>query len=140
MGADYSIVREQRLVHMTLAGRVTDSDLLAVQTRLRGDHRFQPDFRQFVDATALAEVAVTPEGLCAVAACSAFGAGARRAMVAPSDVAYAMGRMYQRLREGSPDRVEVFKEWSEALEWLGLAGWSSAGRSSPQPVLHGSGT
>jgi hypothetical protein len=126
MGADYSIVSEQRLVHMTLAGRLTDADLMAVQARLRDDDRFHPDYRQLVDATALSEIAVTPEGLCAVAACAAWGAGSRRVMVAPLEVAYAMGRMYQKLRDGGEDRVEVFTDWSEALAWLGLSDASPA--------------
>jgi len=131
MGADYSIVSEQRLVHMTLAGRLTDADLMAVQARLRADDRFQPDYRQLVDATALSEVAVTPEGLCAAAACAAWGAGSRRVMVAPLDVAYAMGRMYQKLREGGEDSVAVFTDWSEALAWLGLSGASPAPAGFP---------
>lgn len=137
MGADYSIVSEQRLVHMTLAGRLTDADLLAVQARMRDDERFQPDYRQLVDATALSEVAVTPEGLCAVAACAAWGAGSRRVMVAPLEVAYAMGRMYQKLREGGEDRVAVFTDWSEALAWLGLSGAAPApvGLASPGPAM-----
>ncbi|HSU15620.1 hypothetical protein [Longimicrobium sp.] len=130
MGADYSIVREHRLVHMTLAGRLTDSDLLAVQARMRSDRLFRPDYCQVVDATGLSEVAVTLEGLCATAAGTVFGTGSRRAMVAPSDVAYAMGRMYKKLRGDSPDRLEVFKEWAEAVAWLDLSGWTA-----PEPAL-----
>jgi hypothetical protein len=136
MSATCSIVREQGLVHLTLEGRLTDADLLAVQARMRGDEGFRPDFRQIVDATSLSEVAVTPEGLCAVAACAAWGAGSRRAMVAPSDVARAMGRMYQKLREGGPDRVAVFTDLGEALAWLGLPALPSPADS---PALSGSG-
>ena len=49
-----------------------------------------------------------------------IGPGAKLALVAPQDELFGLGRMYQMLRDSSPVEVRVFRERSEAEEWLGL--------------------
>jgi hypothetical protein len=49
-----------------------------------------------------------------------FWAGARRALVVTSDVVFGMARMYQILRDESPDELEIFREMDGALQWLGV--------------------
>ena len=51
---------------------------------------------------------------------------ARMAIVAPTDLAFGLGRMYQAYRamksEGVPRHVGVFRTMAEALEFLGIEG------------------
>ena len=44
----------------------------------------------------------------------------RVALVASSDAAYGLSRMYQTFRSESPLDLRVFREMSEARTWLGL--------------------
>jgi hypothetical protein len=50
-----------------------------------------------------------------------FWAGARRALVITNDVLFGMARMYQLLKDESPDELQIFRNMDEALQWLGLA-------------------
>jgi hypothetical protein len=47
-----------------------------------------------------------------------FGAGARRALVVTSDVVFGMARMYQILRDESPDELQIFRKVDDAFRWL----------------------
>ena len=47
--------------------------------------------------------------------------GVKIAFVASSDAAFGMARMYQAFRAGSQASFHVFREMSEAREWLGLS-------------------
>jgi hypothetical protein len=51
------------------------------------------------------------------------------AIVAPEDLAFGLGRVYEAYREGndqSSKRVGVFRTWAEAWTFLGLGGESEA--------------
>jgi hypothetical protein len=42
----------------------------------------------------------------------------KTAIVATSDIAFAMARMFQILRGDSPDEIRVFKDYEDARRWL----------------------
>jgi hypothetical protein len=126
MPCSYTILPESRFVYTRGWGVVTDAMILAQARALGSDPRFQPSFAHFYDLRE-AEIAFTSEGVREVALASPFGAGARRAFVSgSSDSLFGMVRMYEILREPSPDKIEVFRTVEEALRWLGAsapAGW-----------------
>lgn len=48
----------------------------------------------------------------------ALGYATRLAIVAPSDLGYGLGRMYEMMRAGAPEEIGVFRDVAEALAWL----------------------
>lgn len=126
MPCSYTILPESRFVYTRGWGVVTDAMILAQARALRSDPRFQPSFAQLYDLRE-AILAFTAAGVREVALISPFGVGARRAFVSgPSDSVFGMVRMYEALRERTPDNVEGFRSVHEALRWLGTSappGW-----------------
>lgn len=48
----------------------------------------------------------------------ALGHATRLAIVAPGDLGYGLGRMYEMMRTGAAEEVGVFREMDEAFDWL----------------------
>lgn len=110
---------ERGLVLTRLVGPVTTSEVEEHNRNLAEDPQFEPHFRQLVDVTEM----TTLHDSAAVkksATVHAFSPGARRAVVAPSDAAFGMSRMFAIQSEMAGQRVEVFRTMSEAKAWLGV--------------------
>jgi len=101
-------------------GTLTDEELAENSRTLRDDPRFQPDFSQLADLRGVTLLTATRTGIRYLAQINPFGAGARRAIVVGSEVAFGMARMYDLTRADALDEVEVFRDLPDALDWLGL--------------------
>jgi hypothetical protein len=109
------------LVVVVMTGVVSDDDLVQGTEYLRGHPDFQPHFDQLVVGTAIERFNVTREGVMKVTSGEPIFAGpSRRALVAPSQVAFGMSRMFELLRDGRAGEINVFRSEREALQWLGL--------------------
>jgi hypothetical protein len=116
----YEIDRARRVVLSTAMGTVTDEEL---QTHMRGlaaDPNFDPTYRQLVDLRDVSKVDVTSGGLRALGRSNPWKAPTRRAVVCERDVVFGLARMYELLTGDDPHEVRVFREISEALDWLAL--------------------
>ena len=109
MPGAYTIDLARSLVLSRGWGVVTDRELLAHARALTADLRDVTDAQVTASTNKQMLVRLNP-----------FGAGARRAMVVTCDVAFGMARMYQIPRDGSPDKLEIFREMDDALQWLGI--------------------
>ena len=107
------------LVFTTLHGVLTADDLAAYRTVLAADPAFHATFREFLDASALSSVAVPCSHLRDLARRSVFAAGARRAIYAPTPLAFGVARVFHAYYDG-PVELHVFRERGEARRWLGL--------------------
>jgi len=105
---------------------LTLADLLTHARALRGDPGFVPSFRQIVDLRDVTDLEIDASGIRQIADESPFGAGASRAIVVKSDVNYGLARMFQMLRAHAPDEIQIFRDMSPALAWLGLTQDQSA--------------
>jgi hypothetical protein len=122
MPVGYTIDLARSLVLSRGWGVVTDRELLAHARALSADPRFARSFHQLADLRDVTDARVTESTKKQMLVrLNPFGAGARRAMVVTCDVAFGMARMYQILRDGSPDELEIFREMDDALQWLGIA-------------------
>jgi hypothetical protein len=121
MPGSYAIDTGRSLVLSRGWGVLTDGELLAHVRALAIDQRFAPHFCQLADLRDVTTFEVSSATIRAMASLNPFGVGARRALVVGSDVAFGMARMYQILRDESPDVFEIFREIVPALDWLGLA-------------------
>lgn len=116
MNVDQQIDQEQRLVVLTITGRMNDGDLLSLADRVEKDEAISRDFGLVMDMRLADGDAITTEGVRALASRRlALNASSRRAVVVPSGLGYGMARMYQMLRtEGSPN---VFTDYDAAYRW-----------------------
>ena len=120
MPAGYTIDLERSLVLSRGWGVLTDRELLAHVRALTADPRFAQNFCQLGDLRDVTDVQITAATIREMVRLNPFWAGARRALVVTSDVVFGMARMYQILRDESPDELEIFREMDGALQWLGV--------------------
>jgi hypothetical protein len=118
MPCAYTIDLARSLVLSRGWGEVTDRELLAHVRALTADPRFARSFHQFIDLRDVTDVQITASTIREMVKLNPFGAGARRAVVVTSDVVFGMARMYQILRDESPDEFEIFRKLDDALRWL----------------------
>jgi hypothetical protein len=125
MSVDCVFFSNPPLVVTTGSGVVTDEELLACWQEEYADARIPWEAPGFLDLRAVERFEVTSAGLRKLVALDAkyteqHGLLMRSAIVAPSDLAFGMSRMYQILSDGDLHSVGVFRSLSDAEEWLGV--------------------
>jgi hypothetical protein len=120
MPLDYRIDVSLRTVFTTPFGTLTDRELREHVEALRNHPGFGSDFNQLFDGRAVTSVEISGACLREIAAARVFGEGSLRAFVMGTDVAFGMGRMFEMLRDDSPDQIRVFRNIDDARAWLGL--------------------
>ncbi len=124
MPIGYSIDKNLGVVLTTATGRLTDEDILEDKRQLTSDPDFSPGLVELSDIRAVTELAVTPEGIAKMVMQDAEDAdklGAHKlAIVVSKEVAFGLARMYESMTEQNMPNVQIFREMSEAREWLGL--------------------
>jgi hypothetical protein len=110
-------------LNIRFTGTVTDADLMTTFQRLYQDPRHRVGMRELTDCRPVERVEITGAGLQRLAdATSAWldpsGTGWKVAVVVPNDEVFGLGRMYELLREGSPENVRVFRDLVLAEQWL----------------------
>ena len=111
---------EREIVLTRLDGVVPEDEVEDHNRRLGEDPRFRPHYRQLVDVSGLTEIAYDTGAVKRAAEKHVFAPGARRAIVAPSDAAFGMSRMWAIQSEPAGQRIEVFRDIEAAKAWLGL--------------------
>jgi hypothetical protein len=122
MGMSYTIDQARRIVRSRGWGVVSSRDLLDLTSRLLADPAFDPTFRGLTDLSDVTEVRVETPAMVESASTPTYIPGTRRAVVAPSDVAFGMARMFASYAERSGQEVRVFRAMREAEAWLEGAG------------------
>jgi hypothetical protein len=126
MPIEYTIDHDRRLVIARGCGALTSDEMFAYQH----DVWLCPDvagYDELVDMSAVEQiVAPSPQRIAQLARLRQMDDPARRskfAVVAPQDLAYGLGRMYQTQRSmetQSTKEVRIFRTMREALEYLGV--------------------
>jgi hypothetical protein len=120
MGMRYLIDPVRRLVRVRAWGTITTADLQDFTSRLMADSQFNGDFSSLTDLSEATGVSVDQGELKATAWMQLYNPGVRRAIVAPSDLMFGMGRMYATHAEREGQDVRVFRTLAEAEAWLEL--------------------
>lgn len=121
MPLSYWIAPESQLVVVRGRDTVTEQEALGLRYSLCTHPRFDPSFRELIDQRRVTGVQLSEEGLKRLATLNPYGSKSRRAVVAPDEAVYQIARRYQQSRPRSPDTLEVFQSWVDALGWLRLA-------------------
>jgi len=138
MPGSFKIHVPKRLVFTRGWGVLVGEEVTGHALALRADPRFAPNFVQLGDFSAVTEFRVETKAVQALALINPWGPGARRAVVAPNDESYGMARMYQILTKNPPEELKVFRDFDDALRWLGLTDWAdvqAALQLEPETVI-----
>jgi hypothetical protein len=118
--ASYTIDTDRKLVVTRIWGAATEDEIYDHGQRLRNDPQFRPEFRQLVDMTELTEIRVGSGVIRDASRNQFFAPGVRRAVVANSEAAFGMARMYAIASEMEGQTIEVFRDMNAAKAWLNL--------------------
>ena len=120
MSTHFEIDHARRLVRSTSTGRLTDEDLRAHNRELIDSSDFDPVYRHLWDVRGVTELDVTTGGLRGVRSSLPWTKHTRRAFVCGSDEVFGVARMAEMLNDEGPSEIHVFRDMSEATDWLGL--------------------
>ena len=121
---EFSYDRERGIRTAVFRGVVGDHELLSAYEELLRDPDYAPDAHDLVDLRPVERFEVSAEALRRLVdmfrPIDRLGYRTRLAIVAGSDHAYGMARMYELLRgDDVPEEIEVFRDMDAALRWLG---------------------
>jgi hypothetical protein len=117
--ASYKIEKDRRLVMSHAWGAFTYADAVAHKEKLLADRDFDPTYSQIMDFTHVTEIRLSANELLTFAEFDVFSRQSRRAIIAPEDVKFGLGRMFATLRESRGETgIGVFRTLEEALEWV----------------------
>lgn len=105
-----------KCVVVEFVGEVTDDDVTGSATALFQHPDHDPSYHRLIDARRVTKVSATGDAVREVARRWAPLITGRAALLANSDAAFAMMRMYE-LYVDDP-RVRVFRKRAEAIRWL----------------------
>ncbi len=120
MPVEYEIDKRHGIVYTRASGELSDEEAFAHQRRLKKDPDFDPTARQLLDFSSVTHFRISPEAIRTLASKDPWTAGARRAFVAPQDLSFGMARMHQVWMADDSKSISVFRNLSEARQWLGL--------------------
>jgi hypothetical protein len=127
MPISYTVDSDKGRVVVRFTGTVRDQDLFTTCHELYGDPRHRIGMPELTDCRVLQRAEFTGAGLRVLARMTATKLDPAQqpwkvAVVAPQSVVYGLARMYELLREGSPEHVEVFRDLAAAEQWLDQPG------------------
>jgi hypothetical protein len=116
---------DQSVVITTHEGLVPDAEFLSAYTSLFENPQFDPTYDLLVDLRSADSSARSTEALKAFAEFiqsryEAVETRPRVAVVAPQNVSFGLARMYGSFSDPVQWEFRVFREISDAFEWLGL--------------------
>ena len=114
----YKIDSARRLVLTRAWGELSSRELFDVMSQILLDPRFDPTYRSLGDLRDVTSITVDAMETAQTAASPLFAKGARRAIVATSDVAFGMARMFATFSERAGHEVRVFRDMALAEAWL----------------------
>jgi hypothetical protein len=119
----YTIDSDNDRVVVRFSGTVRDQDLFSTFGALYDDPRHRIGMPELTDCRELQRADITTAGLRALARMTGAKLDPAQkpwkvAVVAPQSVVYGLARMYELLREGSPEHVAVFRDLAAAEQWL----------------------
>jgi hypothetical protein len=118
MGMNYRIDDARRIVMTRGWGIVSTRDLQDLTSRILVDPRFDPTYRSLADLSEVTEVLVNTMSMAETATTPLFVSGARRAIVAASDLVHGMAITFATISLRAGHEVRVFRRMADAEAWL----------------------
>jgi hypothetical protein len=118
MPTSYKIDPVQQLVRCRAWGVLSNADLRDHYHSLVADPRFHASYRHLGDLRDVTDFSLESWMIAEVASWPIFDAGTRRAIVATTDVAFGLSRMFSLNAERVGQDVRVFRGLVDAQDWL----------------------
>ena len=120
MSTRLSIDTKDRMVYSSYYGDMTTTDLVQHIAAIRKHPDFNPDFDELIDATGVTSFDVSSDDVRELASHdSPFHADAKRVLVAPQDLIFGLGRMFQTFGSEQRPHFVVVRTLDEAYRRLG---------------------
>jgi hypothetical protein len=111
----------RRVVYSTFYGRVTDEELLGHGRAIASDPKFNRDFSEIVDFSAVSDLAISEATLAAMASNkSLYSESVLHIVVAPADVAFQLANQFKTFARETRRNLLVVRSRAEAYQLLGL--------------------
>ena len=124
MPIHYRIDHSLGAVFTTASGTISEEELLDHMNRLSADHGLAPTCVELVDLSRVEQVKASSGSIEKAAEFRrSYGEKTRvtkTAIVATSDYIFGLARMYEILAEETNHTTRVFRDMSQAKEWLGI--------------------
>ena len=120
MPSGYTIDVSRRIVLQSAWGIVRGARLVDHDRMLGADPNFDPSFMAIGDLRRVSEILASSADIRRLVKSSPFGAGSRRVVLASSDEAFGLSRMFELLRDGRMESLYVTRDFDDALRWLGV--------------------
>jgi hypothetical protein len=121
MPVEVAVDRNNKFVITTYSGEVSDADVARQISEILRHAPYGADYRAITDFTGVTQFNISADKIRSVADTESPLAGAKRVMVAPSDVAYGTSRMFQTLASDTRPNIVVVRTLDEAYATLGIA-------------------
>ena len=122
MPFEFELDSVERVVRSRGWGVFTDDDLLNHLERMRelfADGTLDSTWVQVADLGAVESFHdVSSEVLCRQARLNPWPKGSLRAVIAPMDIGFGLGRMYEALCDDKGENVRIVRSEAEALAWI----------------------
>ncbi|MGD0508028.1 MAG: hypothetical protein ABSA27_09540 [Terriglobales bacterium] len=119
MGFVLDFDAKNKILRVTLEGRLTDTILLDSYVAAAGHVASRPPFRSIVDFSGVTNFEVSSDAMRELAERPpAFPTGYITVLVAPKDLSYGMARMFQMLGEETRPNLHVVRTMDEAYRLL----------------------
>ena len=110
-------------------GVLTDDELMEHKRKLHADPEFSRGMVELSDVRNISRLSVTTEGIGRFVMQDAQDAELfkdyKLAIVVSRDLVFGMGRMYEMMTSENIPNVRIFREMSQARDWLGLSARNS---------------
>ncbi len=116
----YRIDKDQRIIHVTGHGKLTDDNFTSYLHNLKHDPDFDPLFSLFSDLTQVTEIEMSIEVIEWGAKNPILSPDSEVVIVAPSDITYGTSRSFMAFKSPSSSKVHIYRNVDEAKEYLNL--------------------
>jgi hypothetical protein len=119
----YRIIKEHRLIVSVHIGTVPDDEFLHSYKCLLHDAAFDESYNLLIDLRRATSGERSTEALRRLSSAveqryRIVELAPRTAVIAPADISYGLGRMYQSFVDTVPGEVVIFRATDAALAWL----------------------
>lgn len=120
----HTINPEEKLVITLWLGRIGSEEAERSYEELYAREDWEPGFNELADLRKADMSDITAEVLAAISEIvesrlTAAGESMRTAVVAPDDREYAASQIYEAIAAETPEEFRVFREFEDAVAWLG---------------------
>lgn len=124
MPITYRIIKEHGLIVSIHSGTAPDDEFLRIYGQLFEDPDFSDRYHLLVDLRRASSEERSTTALRSLSSIVAqryrnVESAPKTAIIAPTDISYGLGRMYQTFVDTVPGEVVIFRAADAALAWLG---------------------